>query len=405
MVHRLEVPPPLAGARVQAHERLGEEVRANAVAAPVVAARRARRHVQKPALDIERHQAPDVGVAGVAPGLVFPGIGAEIAAGLRNGEENPAPLARADVERLHGTGRVELPLYPVWHAAPHDHQVLEHHRRRGLVELVAGHRAAVALGQHDAAAVAEACVRFAGRGIDRVQPVAAVEKNPCLVPVAPAGDSPVLETTRHRAPGAAYISPGIEDPQRSARLRVESRHARVRRRNVQDVPDHDGRCLELARPGAVLLEGHLVRRPLPDDLQFVHVGDRDFPGRGILGVRLVRADVRPLDHGARVPGIRKGGGNEGGERKGSGGNRSLLGMGLRLRTAPRLCGPTRQRRPEDARFHARNCVRCDERRRHLGCAAAFRKSGPPIIAWAAGGQKRGARLGNVKSYVSGRRGC
>ena len=164
VVHRLEVPLPLACAGVEAHQRLGEEVRPHAAATPVVAARCARRHVQQSALYVERHQPPHVGVASVAPRLVLPGIRAEVVARLRNGEEHPAALTRAYVERLHGSGRVELPLHRVGYAAPYDHQVLEYHWRRGLVELIAGHWAAMSLGQQNAPALAEAGVQRTGRG-------------------------------------------------------------------------------------------------------------------------------------------------------------------------------------------------------------------------------------------------
>ena len=104
VVHRLEVPLPLACAGVEAHQRLGEEVRPHAA------------------------------------------------------------LTRAYVERLHGSGRVELPLHRVGYAAPYDHQVLEYHWRRGLVELIAGHWAAMSLGQQNAPALAEAGVQRTGRG-------------------------------------------------------------------------------------------------------------------------------------------------------------------------------------------------------------------------------------------------
>lgn len=121
--------------------------------------------------------------------------------------------------------------------------------------------------------------------------------------------------------------------------------------------DHDRRCLERAGPGAVLLERQLVRLPPPDEIEPAHVGNRDVPGRRVVGVRPVGADLQPFDHGARVPGIRKGS-----RRKGDGGNRSLHGTGLRSRAALRLCGPAWRRRPEDTWVRFSHGVHRKERR-------------------------------------------
>ena len=190
VMHHLEVPLALARARVEGHQRLGEEVRPDPASSPIVAARRARRHVKEASLGIERHQPPHVGVAGVAPSLILPSVRPEVVARLRDGEEHPAPLARAGIERLHGAGRVKLSLHPVGHAAAHDHQVFEHHRRRGLVELETGHLPAMSLGQQDAPALAKVRVQLTVLSIDRVQPITAVEEDAGVVPVSPVGRCP-----------------------------------------------------------------------------------------------------------------------------------------------------------------------------------------------------------------------
>ena len=72
VVDDLVVPLAHAGVRVEAHERFGEEVRAGTAAAVEIVARRAERHVDEPALGVERHRRPGVGVAGEAPRVVRP---------------------------------------------------------------------------------------------------------------------------------------------------------------------------------------------------------------------------------------------------------------------------------------------------------------------------------------------
>ena len=133
VVHRLKMPLALAGRRIEADERFGEEIGAQPASAPVVAARGAGRHVQQPAFFIERHEAPDVRVSGIPPRLVLPGIGAEVVVRLRDRVEDPAPLPGHGIERLHGTGRIESPLHPVRHPTPDDHEVPVDDRRRRLV--------------------------------------------------------------------------------------------------------------------------------------------------------------------------------------------------------------------------------------------------------------------------------
>ena len=58
-----------------------------------------------------------------------------------------------------------------------------------------------------------------------------------------------------------------------------------------------------ARPDTVLLERHLVRLPLPDDLQLDDIRGGDLLGRRVLRVRLLGADIRPLDHSGKLLGV------------------------------------------------------------------------------------------------------
>ncbi|MDE0110899.1 MAG: hypothetical protein OXI87_12255 [Albidovulum sp.] len=160
----MEMPLPLAGERVEADQRFSEEIRPQAPTAPVVAARRACRHLKKPAHDIERHQLPHICVASLAPRLVLPPIRAEIVARLRVREENPAALAGSDVNCLYRSGRVKLAPDPVGYAAPYAHWLIEYDRRRGLIEFGSGHRTTMSVRKRNASILAIVRVSLTGRG-------------------------------------------------------------------------------------------------------------------------------------------------------------------------------------------------------------------------------------------------
>ena len=307
VVHGLEVPLALAGAGVEADERLGEQVGAEPPAAPVVAARGARGHVQQPALGVERHQPPHVGVPGEAPRAALPGVGPERVVRLRHRVEDPAPLAGVHVERLHRAGGVEPLLDAVGHAAPHDDEVLEDHRWRRLVEHLVGHRVREALGQQHPAAVAEAGHQGAVGRVQRVEAVAAVDEDPHVpararLPVRgrrPDRHAAVLEAAGRAALRARAPRLGIERPQLLAGLGVEGDHPRVHGRHVDDVVDHQGHDLEAAGPGAEGLVGQLVGLPGPGDLEPADVRGVDVGERRVLRRPLVGPDVGPLHHAVR----------------------------------------------------------------------------------------------------------
>ena len=289
----LKMPLPLARARVQAQDGLREQVGSGAPSAPVVAARRARRHVEQPALFVQRHQAPHVRMTGDAPRLVLPGVGPERVVRLRDGEEDPAALARARIECLHRPGRVVLALDTVRDSTADDHQVVVDHRGRGLVVLFGRHFSPVPLGEQDAAVVPEARDQLAGGGIDRVEAGAAVEKQVQLVPVAPERQAPLVKTSRARAAGRVFVDPRIVDPLLVPGVGVERHHARERRGKVERVVDHQRRRLKAAGTG--VRQRRLARIPRPGDLQLADVREIDVVQRRMLGMGLVAADVGPFD--------------------------------------------------------------------------------------------------------------
>ena len=79
VMDQLEVPDALAGARVEADQAIGEEIVAGAVAAVEIAGRRLDRDVDVAEFLVGAQRRPGAGVAGVLPGVVLPGLVAELA--------------------------------------------------------------------------------------------------------------------------------------------------------------------------------------------------------------------------------------------------------------------------------------------------------------------------------------
>jgi hypothetical protein len=70
---------------------------------------------------------------GRLPGVVPPGVGAEILGGLRNQIEDPRPLARANVERLNRSRRIVAILQAIGYAAADDGEIAVDDRRGCLL--------------------------------------------------------------------------------------------------------------------------------------------------------------------------------------------------------------------------------------------------------------------------------
>ena len=99
------------------------------------------RQVDVAGLLVDRHQRPDVGVAGVFPRIVLPGVDAEFVF-LRDGVENPGGLAGAR-RRRPARRRAETSLYcgPSWIDEPTMTLPRDDRWRRHHVELRARPRA------------------------------------------------------------------------------------------------------------------------------------------------------------------------------------------------------------------------------------------------------------------------
>ena len=156
-MHALEVPEPLAGLHVERDEALGEEIGARALTAVPVVGRRGQRQVDVPELFVAAHRAPDVGVSGVRPRIVQPGLVADLA-GPRDGAERPQLLAGPHVVAADVAGRRFHPrrargVVDVADDRADDDDVADDERRRAPGVVV--ERAAQTLPQIDLAVDAE----------------------------------------------------------------------------------------------------------------------------------------------------------------------------------------------------------------------------------------------------------
>ena len=105
VAHELLVPDALARAAVEGHERAGEEVVALSVAAVEIARGRRGGQVHEPELRVDAHRTPHVGGPRVAPRLVLPGLGAELALGRHHCGRPSAARRCARRSRVRRPGR------------------------------------------------------------------------------------------------------------------------------------------------------------------------------------------------------------------------------------------------------------------------------------------------------------
>ena len=127
------------------------------VAAVEVAGRHLDGDVDVAELFVAGQRRPRAGVAGVLPGVVLPGLVAELA-GLRDGLERPDALAGADVEAADVAGNVRLRRRRGAgdHRGADDDDVAHDDRRRARADLAGLHDVAVeAFGEIDDAVLAE----------------------------------------------------------------------------------------------------------------------------------------------------------------------------------------------------------------------------------------------------------
>ena len=345
VVHGLEVPDPLAGLGVDADDALREQVVAGAHAAVPVVRWGPGGQVDVAQLLVHRHRAPHVGVAAVAPRLVVPGVGAELLP-LRDGVEDPLPLARADVEAAHVSGvRLAARQARVLHDAPDDHRVAGDGERLGVREAGAIDRPPQRGAQIHGAVGAEVRVLLARPRVEgHEQQVVGGDEDARVVArvVLPVGDAAVLPA-HVGGPVQPVVGLRVVGPDQLAGPGVERRDLPERRAQVDQPSDHQRHRLERAGPDLLAhpRDVGLDRPPAPGDLQVGEVVGRDLVQRGVLRVRSVAAEVPPFDFGRRLRRRSRGGlrrSTRCRERE-----RDRQGDGARSRRRDRPHGPARHR--------------------------------------------------------------
>ena len=351
----LEVPELLARFDVDRDEALGVEVVARAVATVEVVRRGADRQVDDAVLVVAGEHGPDVRVAGVAPGLVLPGLDALVTL-LGHGAEHPAEFARARVPAAHPARDGFLRDPAVGDRGAGDDHVADHDRRRlhGVeqgVQVVplAAVGARQALHQVDTAAVAEVLVRAAGTGVDREQvavagaPVDAAVGFVAVLAVRPVGDAALVPDHGHRR-RALLVALRVVGPDRPAAAGVDRGPDRDRRVQEEQALLHQRRRLQVADEGGAagapeqgivvlqpveddvpagvplaaglrLAQEAVHRPPAPGDLEVAEVIGVDLVQRRVLGRTDVPAVARPFaGRRAALGGCRRGQKNEGARR-------------------------------------------------------------------------------------------
>ena len=314
VVDQLVVPAPFPGLGVQRDDARAEQVVAGVMTAVVVDGGAVGDDVDEPELGVGGHRGPRRHVAGPLPGVVLPGLVAELA-GPGNHVELPLEVAGPHVVGEDVAGDVldaGLQVALLGRVA-HDHRVVDDdgRRRRGDVADLARDadvgvvgpvharpRAPVGdevLHEVDGPGVAEAVQRHgappalqgqAGVGVESVQEEArrGDEHHPAAVDLGVGDALPVA--LAHRVLVAVGVGLA-EAPQQLAGRRVEGDH-------VAPVAGHgDELAPDQGRRGPRRGGAEAGRVPLPDDLELLEVRRIELIGRGVPGVPGVAAEVGP----------------------------------------------------------------------------------------------------------------
>ena len=248
VVDDLIVPRTFAGQASDAHERVGKDIVTEPVPTVHVAGRRRQRQIGQPLLLVGADERPQVRLAAVRPGVVLPGLAANLAR-TRNRIERPSRLAGAHVEGLHDPRRRLFAHRPVRHraAGPHadDDDVAADLGHAG--PRIPGRARTETRPQVDPALVAERRQRRPVRGSSAIR------------------YSPRITKRRRSVPSAQYATPRalsprspcpvrrkrFLDPERLARARMKRLDQPDGVRAVQHTANHQRCRAEVARIGEV----------------------------------------------------------------------------------------------------------------------------------------------------------
>ena len=271
VVDELKVPLALPGVQVDRHQRLGEQVVARPVAAVVIAGRELDRQVHGLELFVHREWTPHAGVARVRPGVVLPGLVAELS-GLRNGVEDPQALSGLDVEPAD----VALRVRPAARRCPapmrgaDDHHVLGDDGS-GVQADFAGDRIehlVVVLLEIEDAVLAERADRNPGLRVERDELIPDRHHEDALVALAvrPVRHTASRQQARGRCGALAFVDP--VHPQQLTRRGIDGDGVAPRSdRGVEHAVDHQRRRLKVV----VRADAEDIGLESPRDLQLAEV--------------------------------------------------------------------------------------------------------------------------------------
>ena len=282
MTDELLVPQALAGLGVEGDEAVGKEILADAVSAPEIKRRRARRAEDDAALFVEGEPGPDVRAADVGVGVRRPSLVADLA-GQWDGVEAPDEFPAADVVGADVSGCSRGRTFAKAHA--HDEEIAEEHAGRvGLQGEPTDVAAEIGL-EVDGAFPAEAWDALAGRGVERVEVAVVGVEDPAILAI-----NPEDETAVHSGLGDALDRSRVEPPQLTARCGVQREGLEVGRGAVEHAVDDEGVALDL---GAVV-RVHTAGAVGPGHFQFGDVARRNLPECRVVGAGLVAEVGAPV---------------------------------------------------------------------------------------------------------------
>ena len=228
--------------------------------------------------------------------------------------KGPAEFSCPHVERPYVSAKALLLEDDVRHRLAEDDHVADN---RGCAGPAIPRAFPESGGQIDPASVPEVGNRFSGQGVERVKVLLAVHQD------SPVGAIGPIDHTASRGTGQISVRSLIHrllNPERLTRGRVERLHQPHAIGAVQDAVHHEGLRAEGAacRPGSLVNDRLIDRRPGPDDPQVPNVVFGDLAEGRVSARAIARGEGTPLSVGRSLLGA---GRHSSGTRHGEGTHR------------------------------------------------------------------------------------
>ncbi len=195
MMHRLKMPQPFSGARVQRQQAISEQPRASAIRPVIIVGWRTQREIHDAAFLVDRNFAPRVHAADVLVRVLGPRVIPEFA-GQRNGVEQPRQLARPHIVRAQMAGCRSVSFA---YRGSQDDQIFENASRRSALS-----RAWNRLLQIDAAVVAERVDGDPRARVDFLKLIVRAENDAAVAAIL---TLPIIQSTIRRLAGLDRMRP------------------------------------------------------------------------------------------------------------------------------------------------------------------------------------------------------